>query len=119
MGESSGGEDPYSKNEVGSMEDNYLTFDKQKATLILAATLFAMLPLIICTYLQVKNNPEGLWASLCRCLFTMISCIFKVIFLPCRIICCRGSQNSNDYSQHVQTTDFSDFNPDFSRVEMT
>lgn len=111
--ESTGEEDPFTQSEGESFN---ALFDQQHAIFILGVCIFTLLPLILCTYLQFKNNPEGLWASLCRCLFTMVSCIFKIIFLPCRYICCKSQRS--DYEETPQPNTF-EFNPDFSRVEMS
>jgi len=109
--ESNGEEDPFSESEQGNTENSDFVFVKQNATLILASSLFFSFCLIICTVIQFKNNPAGVWASLCRCLS-------KFIFCPCYFICCRGSQKRSGYGhQGMQNNDFGDF-PDFP-MEMT
>ena len=67
-------------------------------------------------------------SSLCRLLYAIIACLFKILFLPCRLICCRGSmQRSGTYAydidsaqpdvgQNIEEFD-EEFNPDFSRAD--
>ena len=46
---------------------------------------------MIFTAWQVSENPDGVFASVCRLSITICGCILKVLLLPCKFLCGKGA----------------------------
>mmetsp|Transcript_20258 Transcript_20258/g.31295 ORF Transcript_20258/g.31295 Transcript_20258/m.31295 type:complete len:153 (-) Transcript_20258:2826-3284(-) len=110
-------DDPYVEEENGiNMEDEYHNETPEEMihdrnVLIVVGTLGgAALLLMVATAQQMMENPDGCWASCCRCAIIPICCIFRTVCFPCRMICgCSGGDRKqydnmrgepNTYRQH-------------------
>jgi len=69
--------------------------------------IFFGLIAMIFTAHQMSENPDGIYASVCRLAITISSVIIKIVCMPCRKLI--GSGNGHPYSGHmpVSTSDYS------------
>ena len=54
------------------------------------AVVIAILGMIFTAW-QVSENPDGVFASVCRLSITICGCILKVLLLPCKFLCGKGA----------------------------
>ena len=69
--------------------------------------IFFMIIAMIFTAHQMSENPDGIYASVCRLAITVSSVVIKIICMPCRKVL--GIGNGNPYSGHmpISTSDYS------------
>lgn len=78
---------------------------------------FVFMILMIYTAYQMSENPDGICASLCRLVITVIGCILKVALIPCKYILGGGRPSGGHYmatpdyrdpygSRHMELTQF-------------
>jgi len=62
---------------------------------------------MIFTAHQMSENPDGIYASVCRLAITISSVVIKIVCMPCRKLI--GGGNGNPYSGHmpISTSDYS------------
>lgn len=66
---------------------------------------FVFMILMIYTAYQMSENPDGICASLCRLVITVIGCILKVALIPCKYILGGGRPSGGHY---MATPDYRD-----------
>lgn len=62
---------------------------------------------------QISENPNGLFASICRLTLRFVLCIYRIVCLPCRFLMFQGSTTSSTstatnamgHHQHVMSVD--------------
>ena len=59
------------------------------------------LVLMLLTAHLVMDYPDGLCASFCRLILKCLCCIIRVLCLPCRAICCKGSDQTRSRRTHA------------------
>lgn len=66
---------------------------------------FGILAMIFTAH-QMSENPDGIYASVCRLAITISSVIVKIVCMPCRKL--MGTGNGNPYSGHmpISTSDY-------------
>ncbi|KAL7480208.1 hypothetical protein ACHAW6_011042 [Cyclotella cf. meneghiniana] len=66
--------------------------ERDKNVRIVAGVLTVVfVGLWLITAQQTMENPDGLCASVCRLTLKFLSCLGRILFLPCRYLCCKGS----------------------------
>jgi len=76
--------------------------EKDKNVQIIAGTLVGVfMVLLLVTAHMVMQYPDGLCAGCCRLTLKCICCITRTLCLPCRAICCKGSDQSNGRRTHA------------------
>lgn len=70
--------------------------------------IFLGIVAMIFTAHQMSENPDGIYASVCRLAITISSVVIKIICMPCRKLIGAGA-NGNPYSGHmpISTNDYS------------
>ncbi len=69
---------------------------------VVAISLVAVfLVLMLVTAHLVMDYPDGLCASFCRLILKCLCCIIRVLCLPCRAICCKGSDQTRSRRTHA------------------
>ena len=58
------------------------------------------LVILLVTAHLVMNHPDGLCAGCCRLVLKVICCFTRTLCLPCRAICCKGSEQSSGRRTH-------------------
>ena len=79
-----------------------LEMEKDKnvqVTVVILMSLFVILLLV--TASLVMNHPDGLCAGCCRLTLKVLSCCFRTLCLPCRAICCGGSEQTQGRRTHA------------------
>lgn len=76
--------------------------EKDKNVQIVTGTLVAsfMVAMLIAAHL-VMQYPDGLCAGCCRLTLKVICCFTRTLCLPCRAICCKGSDQSQSRRTHA------------------
>jgi hypothetical protein len=59
------------------------------------------LVLLLLTAHLVMEHPDGLCASFCRLILKCLCCVIRVLCLPCRAICCKGSDQTRSRRTHA------------------
>ena len=59
-----------------------------------------LLVLLLVTAHLVMNHPDGLCAGCCRLTLKVICCLTRTLCLPCRAICCKGSEQAQSRRSH-------------------
>ena len=59
-----------------------------------------LLVLLLITAHLVMNHPDGLCAGCCRLTLKVICCLTRTLCLPCRAICCKGSEQAQSRRSH-------------------
>ena len=59
------------------------------------------LVLLLLTAHLVMEHPDGLCASICRLILKCLCCVIRVLCLPCRAICCKGSDQTRNRRTHA------------------
>lgn len=70
-----------------------------QVTVGILMSLFVIILLV--TASLVMNYPDGLCAGCCRLTLKVLSCCFRTLCLPCRAICCGGSEQSQGRRTHA------------------
>ena len=66
---------------------------------------FVFMILMIYTAYQMSENPDGICASLCRLVITVIGCILKILLIPFKYIIGGGRPSGGHY---MATPDYRD-----------
>eukprot|EP00569_Conticribra_weissflogii_P004113 CAMPEP_0171328842 /NCGR_PEP_ID=MMETSP0878-20121228/878_1 /TAXON_ID=67004 /ORGANISM="Thalassiosira weissflogii, Strain CCMP1336" /LENGTH=447 /DNA_ID=CAMNT_0011828723 /DNA_START=13 /DNA_END=1356 /DNA_ORIENTATION=+ len=75
--------------------------EKDKNVQVVAGVLVAVFVVLwLVTAHQVMENPDGLCAGFCRLILKLICCIIRVLCLPCRYLCCKGSDQTRSRRTH-------------------
>lgn len=74
--------------------------EEETAAKISIGFIFLTLSLMICTAQQMSENPDGVYAHVCRLAMTVTGCVFKMLLFPFRKICGLG----NPYAHHLVTS---------------
>jgi hypothetical protein len=85
--------------------------EEKEAAKISIGFIFLTLTLMICTAQQMSENPDGVYANVCRLAITVTSCVFKMILFPFRKVL--GLNNNGGYAHHLVTTQ--EFRDPYSR----
>lgn len=64
------------------------------------AILLCLSSMMLTAY-QMSENPDGVFASVCRLAITMTGCIIKIFLYPCKKLC---GNRFNGYEHHLVTT---------------
>mmetsp|Transcript_8605 Transcript_8605/g.12665 ORF Transcript_8605/g.12665 Transcript_8605/m.12665 type:complete len:189 (+) Transcript_8605:57-623(+) len=104
--------------EVEYLEHREFVKGEHEAAKISIFYLSITLVLMVLTAQQLSENPDGVYANICRLAITVTGCIFKIILLPLRKVLGLGS--SNGYTHHLVTmqTDFRDPYSRSNRMEI-
>lgn len=76
--------------------------EKDKNIQIVTGTLLSLfvVALLITAHL-VMHHPDGLCAGCCRLALGVIGCAGRTLCLPCRALCCSGSEQSRNRRSHA------------------
>ncbi len=76
--------------------------EKDKNIQIVTGTLLSLfvVALLITAHL-VMHHPDGLCAGCCRLALGLIGCAGRTLCLPCRAVCCSGSEQSRNRRSHA------------------
>ena len=100
---STGGADS-SKNNDESMEE-FEEEVEEEVKKVGGWLSFVFLILMIYTAYQMSENPDGICASLCRLVITVLGCILKIALIPCKYILGGGRPSGGHY---MATPDYRD-----------
>lgn len=76
--------------------------EQDKNVQVIAGTLVAVfLVMLLITAHFVMHYPDGLCAGCCRLTLRCICCFIRTLCLPCRAICCKGSDQSHSRRTHA------------------
>jgi len=64
------------------------------------AVLLCIASMMLTAY-QMSENPDGVFASVCRLAITVTGCFFKILLYPCKKLC---GNRLNGYEHHLVTT---------------
>jgi len=79
-----------------------LEMEKDKNVQVTVGILMSLFVIILLvTASLVMNYPDGLCAGCCRLTLKVLSCCFRTLCLPCRAICCGGSEQSHGRRTHA------------------
>ena len=69
---------------------------------------FGILAMVFTAH-QMSENPDGIYASVCRLAITISTVVVKIICMPCRKVLGLGGTGGNPYSGHmpISTSDYS------------
>lgn len=108
-----GGEEDFSNGQkedsLGGMINTYLDgvetpgeMESDRNVQVVAISLVVVfLVLMLVTAHLVMEHPDGLCASFCRLILKCFCCVFRVMCLPCRAICCKGSDQTRSRRTHA------------------
>ncbi|KAL9189279.1 hypothetical protein ACHAXT_011769 [Thalassiosira profunda] len=68
----------------------------------------ASIILMIYTAYQMSENPDGICASLCRLVITVIGCIIKIMLVPFKYVMGGGRPSGGHCEYHMSTPDYRD-----------
>jgi len=92
-------ENGHENNHEASTDD--LTEVEEVARKIGGWAILLCLSSMMLTAYQMSENPDGVFASVCRLAITMTGCIFKILLYPCKKLC---GNRFNGYEHHLVTT---------------
>eukprot|EP01082_Thalassiosira_pseudonana_P014127 g12039.t1 g12039 contig6:1095057-1096237(+) len=76
--------------------------ETDKNVQVVAGSLTAVFILLwLLTAHQTMENPDGICAGFCRLILKLITCIVRVLCLPCRFLCCKGSDQTRSRRTHA------------------
>jgi hypothetical protein len=79
-----------------------LEMEKDKNVQVTVGILISLFVIILLvTASLVMNYPDGLCAGCCRLTLKVLSCCFRTLCLPCRAICCGGSEQLHGRRTHA------------------
>jgi hypothetical protein len=79
-----------------------LEMEKDKNVQVTVGILMSLFViLLLVTASLVMNHPDGLCAGCCRLTLKVLSCCFRTLCLPCRAICCGGSEQTQGRRTHA------------------
>jgi hypothetical protein len=81
--------------------------EERKVRTIGGFGIFLAIFAMIFTAWQMSDNPDGIYAAMCRLIITIIGLVMRIILSPCRS-CFGGSHGSRNYAGHmpVSTMDY-------------
>jgi len=95
----------FTEKEKKEMELQEMKDEKRAARKIGGGAILLCLVLMMLTAHQMSENPDGVFANICRLAMTVTGCIFKILLYPCKKLC---GNRFNGYEHHLVTTqDFS------------
>ena len=97
--------------EIEYLHHHEVLNEEKEAARISILYLVVTLVLMVFTAQQLSENPDGVYANICRLGITVTGCVFKILLLPFKKICGLGSRNG--YSHHLVTTN-TDFRDPYS-----
>jgi len=68
---------------------------------VAVSLVVVFLVLMLVTAHLVMDYPDGLCASFCRLILKCLCCLIRVLCLPCRAICCKGSDQTRSRRTHA------------------
>jgi hypothetical protein len=68
---------------------------------VAVSLVVVFLVLLLLTAHLVMEHPDGLCASFCRLILKCLCCGIRVLCLPCRAICCKGSDQTRSRRTHA------------------
>lgn len=71
------------EKEVKEEKEELQTVEKEAKAAGGLGFMLALLAMIFTAY-QMSENPDGIYASVCRLAITVIGCILKLLVMPCR-----------------------------------
>jgi len=69
--------------------------------IVAGVLLVVSLALLLFTTHMVMQYPDGLCAGCCRLTLKCLCCFIRILCLPCRAICCKGSEQAQGRRTHV------------------
>jgi hypothetical protein len=81
--------------------------EERKVRTIGGFGIFLAIFAMIFTAWQMSDNPDGIYAAMCRLIITIIGLVMRILLSPCRS-CMGGSHGSRNYGGHmpVSTMDY-------------
>jgi hypothetical protein len=81
--------------------------EERKVRTIGGFSIFLAIFLMIFTAWQMSDNPDGIYAAMCRLIITIIGLVMRILLSPCRS-CLGGHHGSRNYAGHmpVSTMDY-------------
>eukprot|EP00574_Skeletonema_japonicum_P006169 CAMPEP_0201721826 /NCGR_PEP_ID=MMETSP0593-20130828/6393_1 /ASSEMBLY_ACC=CAM_ASM_000672 /TAXON_ID=267983 /ORGANISM="Skeletonema japonicum, Strain CCMP2506" /LENGTH=569 /DNA_ID=CAMNT_0048212701 /DNA_START=17 /DNA_END=1726 /DNA_ORIENTATION=+ len=74
--------------------------DKNVQVVAISLVVVFLILLLVTAHL-VMDYPDGLCASFCRLILKCLCCLVRVLCLPCRAICCKGSDQTRNRRTHA------------------
>ena len=74
--------------------------DKNVQVVAISLVVVFLVLLLVTAHL-VMDYPDGLCASFCRLILKCLCCLVRVLCLPCRAICCKGSDQTRNRRTHA------------------
>mmetsp|Transcript_27301 Transcript_27301/g.39086 ORF Transcript_27301/g.39086 Transcript_27301/m.39086 type:complete len:587 (+) Transcript_27301:69-1829(+) len=74
--------------------------DKNVQVVAISLVVVFLVLLLVTAHL-VMDYPDGLCASFCRLILKCLCCLIRVLCLPCRAICCKGSDQTRSRRTHA------------------
>lgn len=74
--------------------------DKNVQVVAISLVVFFLITLLATAHL-VMEHPDGICASFCRLILKCLCCVIRVLCLPCRAICCKGSDQTRSRRTHA------------------
>lgn len=93
--------DNFTEGEEDSMKKQEIIDEEKVARKIGGWAILLCLASMMLTAYQMSENPDGVFASVCRLAITMTGCIFKILLYPCKKMC---GNRFNGYEHHLVTT---------------
>lgn len=98
--------DSFTNEEKKKMEIQELQDEKRAARKIGGWAILLCLAMMMLTAYQMSENPDGVFANICRLAMTVTGCIFKILLYPCKKL---FGNRFTGYEHHLVTTqDFRD-----------
>jgi hypothetical protein len=91
-----------SPEQVNFLQHHLVVDEEKEAAKISVLYFIITLMLMIFTAQQMSENPDGVYANVCRLAITITGCILKIVLLPFRKYCGLGGRQG--YSHHLVTT---------------
>ena len=91
-----------SPEQVNFLQHQLVVDEEKEAAKISVLYFIITLILMIFTAQQMSENPDGVYANVCRLAITITGCILKIVLLPFRKYCGLGGRQG--YSHHLVTT---------------
>ena len=81
--------------------------EERKVRTIGGFGIFLAIFAMIFTAWQMSDNPDGIYAAMCRLIITIMGLVIRIMLSPCRS-CFGGSHGSRNYAGHmpVSTMDY-------------
>lgn len=95
------GEDDFTDPEKQIIKQQVIADEEKAAKKIGGWAILLCVASMMLTAYQMSENPDGVFASVCRLSLTMTGCIFKILLYPCKKLC---GNRFNGYEHHLVTT---------------